>query len=126
MVYELKEYSEVREYINKNRLAVLAIVNKDRENLWSYVGELLRRLEKSTKSPMGFAITHYQTVAVMLKPFEVEVAKKSVIIKLFLNGECVFEQEGVLGLRTNDETTLRRGIKESLKLYSIDVKFVST
>lgn len=125
MVFELKSYSDFREYISRNRLAMLAITNRDRENLWNYIIQIFKDLEQMARPSISFAIIHYQAITDLLKPFELDQAKKSVIIKLYLNSENVFEQEGIMGSKYNDEITLKKGIRESLKLYSIDVKFVS-
>ncbi|MEM1645385.1 MAG: hypothetical protein QXL96_05885 [Ignisphaera sp.] len=124
MVCELRSIGEAKEYIRKHRLAGIAIANKGKKDLWDYVFELLRKLEDISKPTIPFAVVHYEVALNMLKPFEAEVAKKSVLIKLYFNGECVFEQEGVLGTKINDEITLKRGIRETLKLYSVDVRFI--
>lgn len=126
MVYELKNSSELKEYVAKNQLAIVAIADKNKENLWQYVENIFSRLERSAKPAITFAIIHYQAVINELKSFEVEQAQKSVIIKLFLNGICVFEQEGLIGSKISDELALKKGIKETLKLYSINVRFVTT
>ncbi|MEM1525709.1 MAG: hypothetical protein QW775_04365 [Ignisphaera sp.] len=123
MVCELKSVGEAEEHIRKHRLAGIAIANKSKKDVWNYVLELLGKLEDISKPTISFAVVHYETALNMLKPLEAEVARKSVLIKLYFNGECVFEQEGVLGTRINDETTLKRGIRETLKLYSVDIKF---
>ncbi|MEM0371216.1 MAG: hypothetical protein QXG46_00840 [Ignisphaera sp.] len=125
MVHELVTPSELRDYIYRNRLAVIAITNKDRENIWQYVKDILNRLELSVKPSIAFAMVHYQTISNELRSFEIEQARKSAIIRLFLNGLCIFEQEGLLGSRTSDEIALKRGIKETLKTYSIEIRFTS-
>ncbi|MEM1542234.1 MAG: hypothetical protein QW101_05120 [Ignisphaera sp.] len=125
MVYEFSTPSELRDHISKNRLAVIAIANKDRESVWQYVKDILNKLELSAKPSIAFAIVHYQSIGDELESFEIEQARKSAIIKLFLNGSCIFEQEGLLGSRTNDEIVLKRGIKETLKTYSIEIRFTS-
>lgn len=125
MVYELTNISEVREHIRKNQLAGIAIANKGKERVWNYVIELLKRLENISQPRINFAIVHYEMLLGILKPFEIGLVQRSVLIKLYLNGECIFEQEGVLGTKLNDEITLKRGIRESLKLYSVDIKFTN-
>lgn len=123
MVYELKDGNELREYIIRNSLVVLAITNKDKESLWRYIIDIFTKLEQSVKPSIMFTVVHYQSIASELKPFEVDQAQRSIIIKMFLNGRCIFEQEGVLGSKVNDEIALKRGIRESLKPYAIRVKF---
>jgi hypothetical protein len=123
LVHELDKAIEVAEHIRRNKLAGIVITNKRREELWSYVVELLNRLESSSQPRISFALVHYETLQDSLKSFEIEIARKSALIKLYLDGNCVFEQEGLLGSKLNDEIALKRGIRESLKLYSINMKF---
>lgn len=123
MVSELNSYSEFKEYIRRNKVAVVAIANKDKGDIWLYVKTLLSKLEEASTPKIGFAIVHYQHLSEALKTFEIEQARRSVIIKLFLNGETIFEQEGIMGTRINDEIVLKRGIRESLKQNSIDIRF---
>lgn len=123
MVHELDKAIEVAKHIRRNKLAGIVITNKRREELWSYVVELLNRLESSSQPRISFALVHYETLQDSLKSFEIEIARKSALIKLYLDGNCVFEQEGLLGSKLNDEIALKRGIRESLKLYSINMKF---
>jgi hypothetical protein len=123
LVHELDKAIEVAKHIRRNKLAGIVITNKRREELWSYVVELLNRLESSSQPRISFALVHYETLQDSLKSFEIEIARKSALIKLYLDGNCVFEQEGLLGSKLNDEIALKRGIRESLKLYSINMKF---
>lgn len=125
MVQEIKGTDELRECISKNRLVLLAVTNKDKEDLWRYIMSILMELEQMARPQLFSVITHYQIIANELKPYEIDQAKRSVIIKLFLDGRCIFEQEGILGMKLGDETVLKRGIRESLKPYSIDIRFIT-
>jgi hypothetical protein len=123
LVTELVNDFEVVEYIHRNKIACIVIANKEIEHLWNYIIDLFNKLESMVQPKISFAIVHYKVMLDTLKAFEVEIARKSALIKLYLNGNCIFEQEGLLGTKLNDETTLKRGIRESLKLYSVNIRF---
>uniref|UniRef100_A0A7C2Z8R6 Uncharacterized protein n=1 Tax=Ignisphaera aggregans TaxID=334771 RepID=A0A7C2Z8R6_9CREN len=123
MVHELRSSLEAKNHINEKRLAGLAIANRENANLWGYVKRLLSRIEDMSSPAISFAMVHYGEVLDMLEPSEIEIARKSVIIKLYLDGTCIFEQEGVLGSRINDETVLKRGIRETLKHRLVEIRF---
>lgn len=123
MVIELLDENEYREAISSNNLIIMGIANKEAK-LWKYLETLLRSLESQLDSNVKVVIADVKVVKNVLQEFETDVAKRRTLIKVFLNGTCIFIQEDVTENITNDIEMLKRGIKGSLKRYSIGIKFI--
>ncbi len=123
MVIELFDENEYREAISRNNLIIMGIANKE-VKLWKYLETLLRNLESQLNLNVKVVIADVKVVKNILQEFETDVAKRRTLIKVFLNGTCIFMQEDVTENITNDIEMLKRGIKDSLKRYSIDIKFI--
>ena len=122
MVIELKNENDLQRFIECNRIALLAIANKNDKN-WRYVEYLLKRLENKAGYMISFGIVHVDIIRNTLKEFEQRIAEREVLIRLYFEGNCIFEQEGLFGHILSDEQALKRGIKEVLKKFSIKTLF---
>ncbi|MEM0005971.1 MAG: hypothetical protein QXJ56_01330 [Ignisphaera sp.] len=121
MVIELFDENEYRETIFRDGITVVGIASKG-TRLWRYLEMLLRKLESHFDSSTKVAIADVNVIKNMLQEFETKVAKQRTIIKVFVNGTCIFMQEDVTENVANDIEMLRRGIKDSLRRYSINVR----
>lgn len=122
MVIELFDENEYRETISRDSITVVGIASKGTK-LWRYLEMLLRKLESYFDSSTKVAIADVNVIKNMLQEFETKVAKQRTIIKVFVNGTCIFMQEDVTENVANDIEMLRRGIRDSLRRYSINVRF---
>jgi hypothetical protein len=126
MVIELYDKNEYKEFISKNELIIIGIANKDNK-IWKYLETLLKTLESQVDSNnIKVVIVDIKVVKDILQDFEIEIARRRTLIKVLLNGMCVFLQEDVMENIANDMEILRRGIRDSLKKYSINLRFVRT
>jgi len=123
MVIELQNSESYKEIILRNRLVVIAICNRSSRN-WDYAIKLLQHLEEMAKPKIVFGIIDVNMALNDLEDYEVALAKKDVIIKMYLNGSCIFSQEGLFHSIYNDIETLKEGIRSTLKKHSIQIKFV--
>lgn len=121
MVIELFDENEYRETIFRDSITVVGIASKG-TRLWRYLEMLLRKLESYFDSSTKVAIADVNVIKNMLQEFETKVAKQRTIIKVFVNGTCIFMQEDVTENVANDIEMLRRGIRDSLRRYSINVR----
>ena len=116
MVIELNDHEKAKEYIAKNRLVLLASIKSsatlDRKR---YVLDILRKIEEESE-PTIYAIAVEDVSMTHERDFDVK-------FYLYLNGECIFSQEGLFYNKENDLTVLKRGIRETLKKRSIQLKF---
>jgi hypothetical protein len=126
MVIELYDKNEYKEFVSKNELIIIGIANKDNK-IWKYLETLLKTLESQVDSNnIKVVIVDMKVVKDILQDFEIEIARRRTLIKVLLNGMCVFLQEDVMENIANDMEILRRGIRDSLKKYSINLRFVRT
>jgi hypothetical protein len=126
MVIELYDKNEYKEFVSKNELIIIGIANKDNK-IWKYLETLLKTLESQVDSNnIKVVIVDIKVVKDILQDFEIEIARRRTLIKVLLNGMCVFLQEDVMENIANDMEILRRGIRDSLKKYSINLRFVRT
>uniref|UniRef100_A0A7C5XN37 Uncharacterized protein n=1 Tax=Ignisphaera aggregans TaxID=334771 RepID=A0A7C5XN37_9CREN len=126
MVIELYDKNEYNELISKNELIIIGIANKDNK-IWKYLETLLKALESQVDfNNIKVVIVDIKVVKDTLQDFEIEIAKRRTLIKVLLNGMCVFIQEDVMENIANDMEILRRGIRDSLKKYSINLRFART
>jgi len=123
MVIELQSSENYRETISRNRLVVIAVCSRSSKN-WDYIIKLFQYLEELVKPKIVFGIIDVNTALSDLEDYEISLAKKDVIIKMYLNGSCIFSQEGVFHSIYNDIETLKEGIRSTLKKHSIQIKFV--
>ncbi|MCS7111432.1 MAG: hypothetical protein N3D82_03885 [Ignisphaera sp.] len=122
MVIELFDENEYTDTISRNPLIVMGIADKG-ARLWKYLETLLRNLESQLESNIKVVITDVEVVKNLLQEFETDVAKRRSLIKVFLNGVCIFTQEDVTENIANDMEMLKRGIKDSLKRRSVIIRF---
>ncbi len=123
MVIELQSIENYREMILRNRLVVIAICNRS-SRIWDYIVKLFQYLEDMAKPRIVFGIIDVNKALNDLEDYEISHAKKDVIIKMYLNGSCIFSQEGVFHNVYNDIETLKEGIRNTLKKHSIQIKFI--
>ncbi|HIP57002.1 MAG TPA: hypothetical protein EYH02_02895 [Ignisphaera aggregans] len=122
MVYEVRSSNELKDFISRHRIALIAFAPKN-DNIWRYLEMLLRRFEQRAGYLISFAMADITTTASLLSSEQLRIARKSCLIQLYLDGECVFEQEGVFGNIETDLQVLRHGIKDVLKRRSIKTLF---
>ncbi len=122
MVYELASHSELESFISRNRIALIAFVSRD-SKLWRYLENLLHRFEQRAGYLISFAIIDIEKVKNHLPSEQAEIARKSCLIRLYFDGECIFEQEGVFGNLESDLQALRHGVKDMLKRRSVKTLF---
>lgn len=115
MVVEVKDSKQVNECIAKNRLVLVAFLNSFKTLDKNYVLKILSIIEEES------APTIY--TALYVKPCNSK-NDSTILFNLYLNGTCIFSQEGLFGHLENDLMVLKRGIKEVLKNRMIQVKFV--
>ncbi len=126
MVIELYDKNEYKELISKSELIIIGIANKDNK-IWKYLETLLKTLESQVDSNnIKVVIVDIKVIKDILQDFEIEIARRRTLIKVLLNGMCVFIQEDVMENIVNDMEILRRGIRDSLKKYSINLRFART
>ncbi len=123
MVIEFQNIEKYREMILKNRLVVIAICSRSSKT-WNYIIRLFQHLEEMAKPKIAFGIVDVNIMLNDLEDYEIPIAKKDVVIKMYLNGSCIFSQEGVFQDVYNDIEMLKEGIKNTLKKHSIQIKFV--
>jgi len=122
MVYEVRSNSELKDFISRNRIALIAFAPKN-DSIWRYLEMLLRRFEQRAGYLISFAMADIETMTSLLSSEQLKIARKSCLIQLYLNGECIFEQEGVFGDIEADLQVLRHGIKDVLRRRSIKTLF---
>jgi len=115
MVIEVKNSEQVDEYIARNKIVLVAFLNSQRIAEKGYVVKLLSIIEEESIPTIRTAL--------YVRPSNSEV-NASISFNLYLNGTCVFSQEGLFGHLENDLMALKTGIKEVLKNKMIQVKFV--
>ncbi len=122
MVYELESRSELESFILRNRIALIAFVSRN-SKLWKYLESLLRRFEQRAGYLISFAMIDIEKARNHLPSEQAEVARKSGLIRLYFDGECIFEQEGVFGNLESDLQALRHGVRDVLKRRSVKTLF---
>ena len=122
MVYELRSNNELKDFISRNRIVLIAFASKN-DSVWRYLEVLLRRFEERAGYLISFAMVDITTTTPLLSSEQLKIARRSCLIQLYLNGECIFEQEGVFGNIEADLQVLRHGIKDILKRRSIKTLF---
>ena len=122
MVYELESHNELENFISRNRIALIAFASRD-SKLWRYLENLLRRFEQRAGYLISFAMIDIEKAKSYLPSEQAEVARKSCLIRLYFDGECIFEQEGVFGNLETDFQALRHGVKDVLKRRSVKTLF---
>lgn len=122
MVYELRSSNELKDFISRNRIVLIAFASKN-DSVWRYLEMLLRRFEQRAGYLISFAMVDITTIASLLSSEQLRIAKRCCLIRLYLDGECVFEQEGVFGNIEADLQVLRHGIRDILKRRSIKTLF---
>ncbi len=122
MIYELESYSELESFISRNRIALIAFVSRD-SKLWRYLESLLRHFEQRAGYLISFAMIDIEKAKSHLPSEQAEIARKSCLIRLYFDGKCIFEQEGVFGNLESDFQALRHGVKDVLKRRSVKTLF---
>jgi len=122
VVYELRSNNELKDFISRNRIVLIAFASKN-DSVWRYLEVLLRRFEERAGYLISFAMVDITTTTPLLSSEQLKIARRSCLIQLYLNGECIFEQEGVFGNIEADLQVLRHGIKDILKRRSIKTLF---
>ncbi len=115
MVIEVKDIKKVNEYIVKYRLTLVALISKYANK--SYVMKLLKTLEEES-------LPTIYTVLVVDDTSNDKRSAYNIMLNLYLDGVCIFSQEGVFNNLENDLTVLKRGIREVLRSRSIQIRFV--
>lgn len=124
MVKELKDSTAYTEIVKRQKLVVVGIADKRRAEVWNELMQILRRLELEARPSIEALAAHYENVLEMLQGHEIAIAKRTILIKLYCDGDCVFAQEGLLNTVEGSLTALKHGIKEALKTKSVNIKFV--
>ncbi|MEL9939500.1 MAG: hypothetical protein QW348_01075 [Ignisphaera sp.] len=114
MVVEIKNREEANEYISKHKLTLIALAYRKADK--DYIIRLLKIIEEESQ-PTIYTVLVYDTSSNNESARQVE-------LNLYVDGFCVFTQEGIFNDFENDITALKRGIKEALKARSIQVKFI--
>jgi hypothetical protein len=115
MVVEVKDGKQFNEYIAKNRIVLIALLSPLRASEKGYVMRLLSIIEEESVPTIYTAL--------YLKPSSSKT-DVTVAVNLYLDGECIFSQEGLFGHLENDLMALKRGIREVLKNRMVQMKFV--
>jgi len=122
VVYELRSNNELKDFISRNRIVLIAFASKN-DSVWRYLEVLLRRFEERAGYLISFAMVDITTTTPLLSSEQLKIARRSCLIQLYLDGECIFEQEGVFGNIEADLQVLRHGVKDILKRRSIKTLF---
>lgn len=112
MVVEIKNLEEANKYISKHKLTLVALAYRKADK--DYIIRLLKVIEEESQPTIYTALV-YDTSRENAHQVE---------LNLYIDGFCVFTQEGIFNDFENDITALKRGIKEALKTRSIQVKFI--
>ncbi len=123
MVRALSSCRDIDNVVESKRIALIAYLSRSNHDLWNYVEKLLQRLEHRAGYLIDFFVADIDSLEECIAAEEREIAKKNVVIKLFFEGSCIFEQEGVFGSLELDIQALKRGIKDVLKKRNIKTLF---
>ncbi|RLG86062.1 MAG: hypothetical protein DRO39_04090 [Thermoprotei archaeon] len=116
--------SEVERIIRRERVVLVAFTDPRRAS-GRHVYRVMQRLERKAGHMITFVYVDVTRVngGSLIQKELLEVAKREGVFKLFIDGECVFEQEGVFMDMEADYQALRLGIKDVMKRRSFKTLF---
>ncbi|MEM0026585.1 MAG: hypothetical protein QXT53_01440 [Ignisphaera sp.] len=114
MVIEIRSREEASKYISKHKLILIALTSRNTDK--DYITRLLKIIEEESHPTIYTALV-YDTSSENKRAHHIE-------LNLYIDGFCVFTQEGIFNDIENDIIALKRGIREALKSRSIQVKFM--
>jgi len=112
MVEELRSKEELERFIKSNRIAVVAIVSDPTSK--NYVRKLLDKLEEKSRNLIRSGIVY---------PCNIDEVNRDIVIRMYIDSNMVFEQQGIFWKQDLDYEALRRGIKDVLKKHNFKTLF---
>ncbi len=111
---EIKTREELEKILREHELVFLEVRNKD-----SYESRYLSRILASILGPLGSRIKmvfiDHKQAPELLEDYP--RGRYVPIIRLYIRGQMVWEQEGVLANESADRLAIRRGLREVLKQH---------